>query len=490
MDLHVRLVGGTNLVGQICQQLRAAVLDGRLRPGDALPASRVLAARLGVSRNTVSTAYERLTAEGLLTARTGAGTYVSRSSPVADPAGPSGPEPGPGPVGPPRPAGAVLPRAVWNHVPPPPDLSNTPRFDFRPGLPDVRQFPFATWRRLLNVELRASRTGNGMPGDPAGHHGLRVAIARHIGLSRAVRALPEDVLVTNGIQQAVDLVSRVLLEPGDTVAVEEPGYRLPRLLFESLGARVVGVPVDDQGLVVDALPAGARLVFVTPSHQMPTGVAMSLARRMDLLAWASRHGAAILEDDYDSEFRYTDQPLEPLQSLDHDGRVVYTGSFSKVLLPTLRLGFLVAPPSLRAALRAAKFVTDWHTALPAQAALAQFIDEGGLARHLRRSRGVYKRRHELIATALLGEFTDWLEPIPSAAGLHIGAFVRAPVAGGIHRVLADSYAAGAQVLHFSHLAEVGSTRPGVVIGYGAIPTERIGEGLERFRASLKAGQRG
>jgi GntR family transcriptional regulator/MocR family aminotransferase len=495
VDLHVRLTGRTNLVEQIREQLRAAVLAGRLRPGDALPASRTLAARLGVSRNTVSTAYERLAAEGLLTTRTGAGTFVSGPPPTVEwsaPAAPgSGPEPGagaepPADPGTPRLRGAVFPRAVWNRIPPAPDLSHSPRFDFRPGMPDVRQFPFATWRRLLNQELRASRAGNGLPDQPSGHAGLRSAISRHIGLSRAVRAEPEDVLVTNGIQQAADLVGRVLLAAGDTVAIEEPGYRLARLLFESLGARVVGVPVDDQGLVVDALPPEARLVFVTPSHQMPTGVVMSLPRRLALLAWASRHGAAILEDDYDSEFRYTDQPLEPLQCLDGEGRVIYAGSFSKVLLPTLRLGFLVAPPTLRHALRSAKFLTDWHTSLPAQAALARFIDEGGLARHLRRSRNVYRRRHELVSAALTGELARWLEPIPSAAGLHIGAFLRDAVADRIGRVLADASAAGVEVLRFSYVAHIGSSRPGLLFGYGAIPAERIEDGLDRFRHYLGA----
>ncbi|MDG4831786.1 PLP-dependent aminotransferase family protein [Solwaraspora sp. WMMD1047] len=487
MDLHVRLTGRTNLVAQIREQLRAAVLAGRLRPGDVLPASRTLAARLGVSRNTVSTAYERLAAEGLLTTRTGAGTFVSGPPPAGERPGPAvpGPESEPAPPTDPGTRGALAPRAVWNRIPPAPDLSRSPRFDFRPGMPDVRQFPFATWRRLLNQDLRASRVGNGLPDQPSGHAGLRSAITRHIGLSRAVRAEPDDVLVTNGTQQAADLVGRVLLTAGDTVAVEEPGYRLIRLLFESLGARVVGVPVDDQGLVVDALPPEARLVYVTPSHQMPTGVAMSLPRRLALLGWAGRHDAAILEDDYDSEFRYTDQPLEPLQCLDVEGRVVYAGSFSKVLLPTLRLGFLVAPPTLRHALRSAKFVTDWHTSLPTQAALARFIDEGGLARHLRRSRNVYRRRHELVAAALSGDLAPWLEPIPSAAGLHLGAFLRDGVADRIGRVLADARAAGVEVLTFSHVAAAGSSRPGLVFGYGAIPAERIEEGLHLFRHHLR-----
>ena len=259
-----------------------------------------------------------------------------------------------------------------------------------PGIPDARLFPYQTWRRLLTRELHADAEDIGVYADPAGHLGLRQAIARHVGTARGVSTTAEDVVVTNATQQAVDVVARVLLAPGARVAVEDPGYRPPRRLLASLGARVTGVPVDDQGLVVDAIPAGTRLVYVTPSHQFPLGMTMPLPRRLALLDWAERHDAAIVEDDYDSEFRYGDRPIEPLQTLDTSGRVIYIGSFSKTMLPTLRLGFVIAPPSLRRAVRTAKFVTDWHTTLPAQAALARFIDEGYLARHVRKMRQVYQ----------------------------------------------------------------------------------------------------
>lgn len=204
--------------------------------------------------------------------------------------------------------------------------------------PDAALFPYQSWRRLLARQLRPTTVGAGAYGDPAGHPGLREAIARHIGLARGVQAGAEEVVVTNGTQQAVDLVARVLLAPGDRVAVESPGYGPPRRLMASLGAEVVGVPVDDQGLVVEAIPPRTRLVYVTPSHQFPLGMAMSLPRRLALLVWAERHDAAVVEDDYDSEFRYGGRPIEPLQTLDPRGRVIYVGSFSKTLLATLRLG--------------------------------------------------------------------------------------------------------------------------------------------------------
>ena len=474
MDLHVTLEGRANLSRQIYTQVRAAVLDGRLRPGDTLPPSRELAAQLAVSRTTVSAAYEQLAAAGFITTRTGAGTYVGQLAPPDRPSEADGD------------AGILRARPVWTGIAEPPIFGDTPAFDFRVGLPDTRLFPYATWRRLLSDQVRQAAVRSGGMGEPAGHPRLRAAIARHVAVSRNVQAAPEDVLITNGSQQAMDLAGRALLDPGACVAVEEPGYIPPRQLFTSLGARVLGVPVDRDGLVVDALPADTRLVYVTPSHQLPTGVPMSLARRMALLSWAKRHDAAILEDDYDTEFRYTGRPLEPLHSLDRSGRVLYLGSMSKVLLPTLRIGFLVAPPSLRHALRAAKFVTDWHTNLPIQAALAEFIDSGGLARHVRRMRAVYRTRHELIDSALAGPLARWLELVPAHAGLHASAYLRHGDADDLTRLRKDCAEAGVGFFEFGQVA-AGVTRPGLLLGYGAIATDRIAEGLRRLGERAEAG---
>jgi GntR family transcriptional regulator/MocR family aminotransferase len=474
MEIHVTFSGARGRSTQVYQQIRTAILDGRLRAGEPLPPSRELAERLQIARNTVLVAYDRLAGEGFVTGKAGAGTFVGGALAPRHEDGPDG-----------RPATGVLrPRAFWDTLWEPPDLSgDRPRFDFRPGLPDARLFPYETWRQLMSRELRPAAVGTGHYGDPAGHAGLRAAIARHIGVSRGVRADAADIVITNGIQQAIDLIGRVLLDQGACAAIEDPGYPLPRLLLESLGARVVPVPVDQEGLVVDALPSDARLVYVSPSHQFPLGMAMSLHRRMALLTWAARQGAAIIEDDYDSEFRFAGHPIEPLHSLDRDGRVIYVGSFSKSMLPALRLGFLVTPPSLRQALRTAKFLTDWHTSLPPQAALARFIDEGKLARHIRRMRVQYQARHRRIREALRRDFAGLLQPIPSAAGLHLSATSPTGTAQDILDTVRRAQAASISVFPLSDFT-VGQAQPGLVIGYGAIPVERIDEGLHRLRACL------
>ena len=298
-------------------------------------------------------------------------------------------------------------------------------YDFSVGVPDPALFPFDTWRRLVSSELRAGANAPGRYADPAGLLALREAVSRYVGVSRSVLCDPEDVVVTNGTQHAIDLVCRVVLDPGDTVAVEDPGYPPAATLFAASGMRVAPVPVDEEGLVVEALPARARLVYVTPSHQFPTGAAMSLRRRVALVEWAQVHDALVVEDDYDSEFRFSSRPLEPLVNLDPSGRVCYVGSFSKTMLPALRLGFVVAPPSLRPALRTARQLSDGFSPVPTQAALARFIDEGMLARHVRKASNAYARRHVAVLAAL--EPVPGLRVVPSSAGLHLCA--RLPGAG-------------------------------------------------------------
>jgi GntR family transcriptional regulator/MocR family aminotransferase len=464
VEIHISLVGRTDLAGEIYRQLRAAIATGKLRAGEALPSTRELARRLSVSRGTVATAYDRLSGEGFVTSQVGAGTFVSeRASRVqlaADTAG-----------------GKLRPKPGWEHVPVATAFYPPARYEFRTGLPDLNRFPFQVWRRLMTRELRASALGPSGYGNPLGEPSLKEAIARHLRASRDVAVTPEQVTITNGTQQAIDLIARVLLSAGDHVALEDPGYMPVRWALDAMGMRVTGVPVDDDGLVVDALPAGARLVCVTPSHQYPLGTLLSLPRRAALLDWADRHDAAIIEDDYDSEFRYGGRPIEPLRTLDTSGRVIYVGSFSKSMLPALRMGFIAAPPALSSALQTAKFVTDWHSPLPTQLALARFIDEGHLARHIRKMRGIYAERHNLISAAVTGPLSRHLTLIPSAVGLHVSALARTASAAEVSAVAQRALGAGVAVQPLSGFPITLTPQAGLAIGYGAIEASDIREGL-------------
>ncbi len=474
MEFHISLVGGGRLSGEIYEQLRGAIRDGRLRPGERLPPSRQLARRLSVSRTTVTYAYERLLGEGYVVARVGAGTFVSKD--ISTPPARTGRRKAESPL---------RPRAFWRSVP---EFSSAfarlAQFDFRSGIPDGSLFPQRAWRRAVAEQLRSSSAADGVYGDPAGHPGLREAIARHVGASRGVTASADNLTITNGTQQALDIVVRALLAPGDRIAVENPGYKPARVLFESLGARVAGVAVDAAGLAVDAIPRQTRLVYVTPSHQYPLGLSMSLRRRVELLEWAERHLAAIVEDDYDSEFRFGGRPLDALHTIDTGGRVIYVGSFSKTMLPSLRLGFVVTPPSLTKAVRAARCLTDWHTTLPLQAAMAQFIKSGEFARHIRKMRAVYQARHELITETLTRDFADHLETIPSIVGLHVSAFARLRTSEELHAVVRQASAMNVAVQELATFFE-GPSRPGLVFGYGAIPTPQIPEGMRRLRSCFE-----
>ena len=479
MDVHIRLDRAGALSAQIYRQLFDAVLDGRLPPGSQLPPTRELATRLDVSRNTVGVAYERLVAEGLAAGRVGAGTFIADA-----------PAPRAAARGRHAPAGAVHPLEIWRSIPVLPSRHAAPMpFDFRPGNPDSRLFPLTAWRRLIAGEFRSSAAPYAAYGHPAGHAGLRAAIARHAGVSRAVRADAGDVIVTQGAQQAFDLIGRVLLAPGTLVAMEDPGYPRIRLLYRSLGARVASVPVDDEGLVVDAIPSGARLVYVTPSHQFPLGRTMSLRRRTALLAWADRRGGVVVEDDYDTEFRFGGRPLDPLQSLDRTGRVLYVGSFSKVLLPTLRVGFLVAPVSLQPALQAARQLTDWHGELATQAALSRFIDDGLLARHIRAVTRIYHQRSVRVAAGVERHLGKWLQVVPSAAGLHLAARLAPRVSLDLAGVVARAARRGVAVARLADFAEQPPARDGLVLGFGAIAGDDIDEGLRRLAGAFAAASR-
>lgn len=473
MDLHITFGPGASLRAEIYQQIRRAILDGRLRAGDALPPTRELARRLNVSRNTVEVAYERLTGEGFLVSRVGAGTYVR-----------DGIAPTPHRASARVKSSALRARPVWPTVTPVTTFEQRVRYDFRTGLPDAARFPHQSWRRIVSRVLRSESARAGVYEHPAGHARLRAAIARNIGVSRGLEVAADEITITSGAQQAIDVIARALLGPGDVVAMEDPGYQPPRRLYESLGARVVGVAVDREGIVVDALPRRARLVYVTPSHQYPLGISMSLARRRALLNWADRHGAAIVEDDYDTEFRYGGRPLEPLRTLDTTGRVIYVGSFSKTMLPTLRLGFLVAPASVRDAIHHAKFVTDWHTPLLTQLALAEFIDDGAFARHVRRMTSVYGERRALLTSTLERDLARAFEIWPSTNGLHVAAVARHATNKQVDAWAAHLAREGVGMQRLATFRIDRPAVPGFALGFGAISLHGIAEGLRRVCESI------
>jgi GntR family transcriptional regulator/MocR family aminotransferase len=471
VELHVSLEGPGDhdtRVARIYQAVREAVVDRRLGAGDRVPATRDLAGQLGVARGTVTAAYDRLTAEGFLESRPGSGTYVADLT-VSEA------EPGR------RRArrGAVRPLPIWDPRPTRPTSRDRRLHDLSIGLPDPALFPLEVWRRLVSTQLRRSRMEEATYGG-RGSFRLQREVARFLGLSRSVLCAPEDVVVTAGAQQAIDLVCRVLVAPRTVVAMEDPGYFAVRRLFETHRASLRGVPVDDEGLVVDALPPEARVVYVTPSHQFPTGVSMSMSRRVALLRWALEHDAVVIEDDYDSEFRYAQQPVEPLQSLDRDGRVVYVGTFSKSLLPGLRAGFLVPPRSLLRALREAKQVTSWEGDLTTQGALAEFLAEGHHAAHVRRATRVYRERRDLVLGGLT-RLDGVLRVLPSVAGLHVCArFVdeslddRAVVRGAAQR--------GVRTEALSDHHDDQPARPGLAIGFAGVDADALPDAMDRLVA--------
>ena len=473
--LHVELAGSTDRAAQIYAQLRGAILDGRLAGGDRMPASRDLAATLGVARGTVTTAYDRLVAEEFLVSRQGAGTFVVHGCSPSD---------GQTAARAARTArhGTVRPVAVWEREPVVARGPDGAAYDFSLGVPDTTLFPYATWRRLVTAHLRAGRADHGTY-ETSGHARLQTEIARYAGLSRSVVASGDDVVVTAGAQQALDLVARVVLDPGAVVAVEDPGYEAAHRLLETHRAVVHPVPVDDEGLVVDALPPRARLVHVTPSHQFPTGVTMSRARRTALLEWAVRHDAVIVEDDYDSEFRFADRPLEPLQSLDREGRVVYIGTFSKSLLPALRIGYAIAPVSLQPALREARRVTVWNGDATTQSALADFLAEGHHAAHVRRASKVYRERRDELVARLEARLDPWLRVLPSAAGLHVTTLLREAEISDVTFAEA-ARRAGVFVDTLSTRHRGPEPRHGLAFGLGGVATPDIGPAIELVRGAL------
>ena len=479
------------LYRQLYEGLRGQILAGIIPAGSRLPSVRTLVRELGVSRNTVVGALAQLSAEGYLEGRVGSGTYVARSLPD-DLLGVAGAGGGAGTPASSGSAGRTLSRRGGILAGIPVSASgrreaSAPR-PFRPAVPATGEFPLKVWRRLAGEFWRRPPRGSLGYGEPGGYRPLRMAIAEHLKAYRAVRCSWEQVIVLSGSQQALDLCARLLLDPNDEAWIEDPCYLGARAALSANGARLVPVPVDGEGLDVasgEARAPDARLAYVAPSHQYPSGATMSLSRRLALLAWASRSGAWVVEDDYDGEFRYSGRPLSSLQGLDSSagGRVVYVGTFSKALSPALRIGYAVVPPGLADAFQSARALADRHPPVPEQAILAEFVAEGHFARHLRRMRGLYAERQRALVDAAEDVLDGLLEVRPSGAGLHLVG--RLPGGADDAEVSGSLDAGGVEAPPLSAHRFLRSGMPGLVLGYAAFDEAAIRDGVERLAGTLR-----
>jgi GntR family transcriptional regulator/MocR family aminotransferase len=474
---------------QVFRAIRAEILARRLTPGARLPSTRGLAAGLKVSRNVAVLAYEQLLAEGYAQARTGSGTIVAPTLPedwrvtaVSPP--PSGWRPAArnrplrlAPAGARALAIARRQPVRWELRP-----SRLP-YDFRFGRPAFGSFPNAVWCRLLGRRARRASLRDLDYGPPEGRPELREAIAERLRRLRGIDASPDRIAIVNGSQQALDLICRTLVKPGDRVLIEEPHYLGARWVFRAGGARLVAAPVDQQGMRI-AGAAPARLAYVTPSHQFPTGVVMPLARRLELLEWAARYDAFVVEDDYDSEFRYEGDPLQALAGLDAQRRVIYVGTFSKLMFPALRLGYLVLPEALIAAMVATKAIADTGTATLEQLTMADFISEGHFERHLHRSRARNRMLRAALLEAIGEHFGDRAEVCGANAGLHVLVWLRGRDGGVIEAVSDKARRVGVGLYSIRPYYLRPPRRSGVLLGYGPLSEREIREGIKRLATAL------
>ena len=481
--------GSRDAAGALLRQLKAAIVDGRLRAGAQLPPTRRSAVFFGVSRNTAIEVYEKLAQEGYLVTRHGSGTFVADKVPAPPIARERSNDEG-------APDSRlntfwIRPNVTsamgfWRDASSIESSSNRRPIDFRPALVDSRLFPFDVLRRVMSKQLRGLERKPASYRSPQGNQGnfhLREAISRHIAMTRAVVCSLDDIVVTSGAQQAFDLIARVLVTPGKTVvAIEDPGYPPMRVAFEAAGANVVPVPVDDEGLSVDDLPSDVSIICVCPSHQFPLGITMTSERRKTLVDFARRNGAVIVEDDYDGEFRFDKSPLEALRTADAADVVFYVGTFSKCMLPALRLGFIVAPEWAMRTLIAAKNCLDWHCSTPLQMGVAKFIGEGHLTHHVRKMRAIYKQRQRALLKRLQNDFGEWLDPIPSSYGMHLAAISKSSV--DLERI-AESLSAHSVKIHGFDRYHLGTRkRDGLIFGYGVADVADIDRGLSALRAAL------
>lgn len=465
---------------QIYDAYRAAIIDGRLHPRQRIPSSRSLASELGVSRFPVLNAYAQLLAEGYLESRVGAGTVVSSSLPEQlTSSAPTGvrfakSRSGTRPVV----RRSFLPRSEAS----PPWLLGWGAFGV--GQVAVDQFPLHIWSSLIARQCRSMDLKSFHYGDPMGSKALRETLASYLRTARSLHCEAEQVMITSGSQQALEIAARVLLDGKSSMWMEEPSYRLAREVFALTGCHLVPVPVDQEGLEVAAgvkLCRNARAVFVTPSHQFPLGVTMSAARRLQLLDWAQQAGSWIIEDDYDAEYRYESLPIASLQGLDANSRVIYVGTFSKVLFPSLRIGYVVIPSDLVDYFLAIRRVMDLSPASFYQEVLADFIAEGHFARHIRRMRVLYAERRRVLADSIGKELGSTVKVLGDAAGMHLTLMLPPQSVDTEIAMRAARQNLRMWPLSTSYLGEA---RPGLILGFGSVAVEEIPAAVRKIRKLL------
>lgn len=468
---------------QLYEQMRRLILTGHLRGGQRVPSTRTLAQSLRVARGTVTLGYEQLISEGYLFSVTGSGTYVSHQLP--DDLIKVAPEQNVRRLTQQRlllsTYGQCLSTADPFTLAEPESLIN-----FRHGRPALKKFPLELWRKLLLRHSRRETDVLDYTSDILGYRPLREAIASYLARSRGVQSTAEQILIVSGSQQALDLIAKLLLDPGDTVALENPGYLGARHTFTARGAKVFPISVDEEGAVIKCLQEGysscCKLVCVTPSHQFPTGAVLSLPRRLELLAWAQKSGGMIIEDDYDSEYRYGERPVPALQGLDQGDSVIYMGTFSKVLFPSLRIGYLVIPKNLVQVFTRAKWLADRQSPLLEQYVLADFINEGHLERHIRRMRILYNRHRRVLVDALLKHFGNRAVVMGENAGMHL--MVRLHTDFDDKEIVSRAAKAGVGIdPAYPYYLEICS-RGEFVLGYTEVSEQQIQEGIYRLAQVL------
>jgi GntR family transcriptional regulator/MocR family aminotransferase len=480
---------GVPIYRQVYETLRRAILAGQLPANAQMPSTRALAARLAVSRMTIVTAYEQLLAEGYVEGRSGSGTYVAPVLPeemleVRDkkrlesktPVKES-----------PRLSRRGRMLASFDHTHLRASRTDKKFSAFHPGIPAMDAFPFDVWSRLVSRRLKGMSVALFGSGNPAGYEPLRRVVAAYLQTARAVRCSPEQVFIVAGAQQALALIAQVLVDEGDAVWMENPGHLGTRNLFAAAGAKIVSVPIDEEGFDLSfALKENkeARLACITPSHQFPLGTVMSLSRRLALLKWAENSNARIVEDDYDSEFRYAGRPLASLQGLDEQAgnRVIYVGTFSLTIFPALRLGYMVVPENLIDAFTAARALTDSHSPSIDQAALTDFIEEGHFVRHLRKMRALYAERQAVLVSAARNELTGLLEVPADEAGTHLIGWLPDGVSAG--DVSQRALAQGVITNPLSAFSANKLAREGLILGYTAFAPGQIRNGVKRLAKIL------